>query len=573
MRRFASVVFAITVLAPALGSGGTAPPAVRAKPRLAVILAVDGLSWDRLSALRPWLTSGLKRLLDDGAVLTGCRYGHLNTETGPGHASIATGAPPRVHGIALNQWYAPSADGKGMEAIYSASQPLPGEPENSSKTILGPGRLRVATLGDRLVARDPRSKVVAISNKDRAAILLAGRDRRHAAYWYSSKDGTYVTSAAYDAASPAGAAAAKIVARFNQEKAGAKLATRSDIVWSRLPVPDPAPPASFESGLDAYQDQIVGPSFPHDPSKSKRPLPSALLWTPFADGLLTDLALELLADDELALGRGDVPDILAVSFSANDYVSHYYGPESLEELEELRALDRDIGRLLDDLTARFGAGSALVALSADHGFLPLPEATKRRDPGTPGGRVADVKILDQLNAAVNAALKRTGAPPLVYRYEGCSLWLDRVALAQPGAPDPKRVLDIVRHELATTWKGVIERTFVVDTGISSGSRNELVRRAWNARVPGRSGDLFVVPRYGVLIDPYGGTGSSHGTPWEYDTHVPLLFWGGGVVPRTLSAPATPYDLAPTLASWLGIELPDATGNRLDVWGQVPVPVP
>jgi len=566
MRRVFAFVFTLTVLASAESGHRAAPlPVVPRTPRLAVVIVADGLSWDRLESSRPWFTSGLKRLLEEGAVATQCRYDHLNTETGPGHASLATGAPPRVHGIALNQWYVPSQDGTAMAAIYAASQPLPGEPDNSSKTILGPGRLRVGTLGDRLEARDPRAKVVAISNKDRAAIFLAGRDPHHAAYWYSSKEGIYVTSAAYDATSPEGAAAANVVARFNAAHAGVNLGAHLGTTWSRLPVPDPAPARGFESGLAAYQDAVVGAEFPHDLTKAKRPLSSALLWTPFADRLLSDLALDLLADDTLALGRDDVPDLLEVSFSANDYVSHFYGPESLEDLEILRALDAEIGRLIDDLTARFGKGGVVVALSADHGFLPLPEATQRRNPKAGGARIADGKILDQLNAAVNAELKRTDRTPLVYRLEGCSLWLDRAALAAKGAPDAKRVLAIVGRELATTWKHAVLRTFVVDGAFPVSTADEVVRRARNARFHGRSGDLFVVARYGVLVDPYGGTGSSHGTPWDYDTHVPMIFWGGGIAPRVISAPSTPYDLAPTLGSWLSVDLPDATGTSLHLW--------
>jgi hypothetical protein len=567
MRKAVASAFVLALLTSAeAGRRATPPSAAPMTTRLAVVIAVDGLSWDRLQSWRPWFTSGLKRLLDEGAVATECRYEHLNTETGPGHASLATGAPPRVHGIPLNQWYVPAADGKTMATIYSASQPASGEAEASSKTILGAGRLRVPTLGDRLVAHDPRAKVVAISNKDRSAIFLTGRNTRHAAYWYSSKEGIYVTSAAYDATAAAGAAAASVVNRFNAGEAGANLASRLGTTWSRLPVPDPAPSVGFESGLTAFQDVTVGAEFPHDLTKSKRAFPSALLWTPFADRLLSELALDLLADDTLALGRDDVPDLLAVSFSASDYVSHFYGPESVEELEILRALDVEIGRLLEALTARFGQASVVVALSADHGFLPLPEATERHDPAARGRRVADVKILKQLNEAVNAELKRAAdAPPLVYRFEGCSLWLDRAALAAGGAGDAKRVLAIVRRELATTWKDLVLRTLVVSGPFRQRSTDEVERDAWNARVPGRSGDLFVVARYGVLVDPYAGKGSSHGTPWEYDTHVPMIFWGGGITPRAVSAPSTPYDLAPTLARRLGIDLPDATGTALEVW--------
>ena len=406
-------------------------------------------------------------------------------------------------------------------------------------TIPGPGRLRVATLGDRLVERDARAKVVSISNKDRSAIFLAGRDPRHAVYWYSSRNGTYETSVAYDATSPAGSAAAKVVAKFNADRAGPQLAGRLGTTWSRLPVPDPVPVPGFETGLTEYQDTMVGAEFPHDLSKLVRSYASALLWTPLADRQLTDLAMDFLSDEALALGRDDVPDLLEVSYSASDYVSHYYGPESVEELEILRELDLQLGRLLDDLTARFGKGGVIVALSSDHGFLPLPEATKRRDPKAPGGRVADVTLLKQLNDAVDRELKRpAGAAPLVYRIEGCSLWLDRAALAAPRAPSFDRVLTIVRRELATTWKDVVLRTFVVDGAVRERTTEEVEMRAWNARFPGRSGDLFVVARYGVLVDPYDGKGSSHGTPWEYDTHVPMIFWGAGIAPRTITAPST-----------------------------------
>jgi arylsulfatase A-like enzyme len=565
MRKRLAVLFALAALTPARAGPSAGKPAPHAiKPKLAVIIAVDGLSWDRLSSWRPWFTSGLARLLDEGAVSSKCHYGHLNTVTAPGHASLATGAPPRVHGIAHNDWYLSSPDGKTMATIYSASQPATGEPESSARTIPGAGRLRVPTLADRMTASDPRMKVVTLSDKDRAAILLAGRDARHIVYWYSEKTGTFGSSAAYDAKSPDGAAAAAVVARFNAEEGGEHLAARFGTTWSRLPVPAKPPAQGFESGLDAFQEQVIGPSFPHDLTRWKQALPSALLWTPVADRLITDLALDLLADDALALGRDDVPDLLGLSFSANDYVSHSYGPESVEDLEILRALDLSIGRLLDDLTARFGKDGVLVALSADHGFFPLPEATKRSDPSAVATRVAAPAIMDQLNAAVNAAFKRTGGPPLVYRLEGCSLWLNRAALAAPGAPDANAVLAIVERELAGRWKDAIFRTFAVDGAFPSRHEDEVGERAWNARVPGRSGDLFVVPRYGVFIDGEAGKGTSHGTPWEYDTHVPLIFWGGGVKPHTLSSPTTPYDLAPTMASWLGVSLPDATGHRLDL---------
>jgi arylsulfatase A-like enzyme len=523
----------------------------RPAPRLVVLVVVDGLSWSRLTAWRPWFTSGLKRILDEGAVATECRFAHLDTETGPGHASLATGAPPRIHGIALNQWYELAADGSKMSMVYSAAGP-------------GPGRLRVPTLGDALVAAQPRAKVVSISIKDRAAIFLAGRDPRHAVYWYVPSNGTFATSAAYDASSPIGPAAAAVVARFNTQKAGAKIAARYGTVVSRLRVPDPPPTPVSDEGVEAFQDAIVGHGFPIDLTKAREPLTTVLPWTTLADRLLVDLGLDLVADDRLALGRDNVPDLLAISFSANDYVSHYYGPESVEDLEILRGLDVELGRLLDALTHRFGRDAIGLVLSADHGMLPLPEAAHRGDPHPGATRIKDTTIVKGLNRAVDTELRLDPAVAPVFRLEGSNLWLDRAWLRRPGAPDAAQVLAIVRRELATTWKEAVDRTIVVADPFPPIGGDETLARAWNALVPGQCGDLLVISRPGILIDPYDGTGTSHGTPWEYDTHVPLIFWGGGIARATLTSPTTPYDVAPTIASWLGLTLPDATGTRMDV---------
>lgn len=562
MNRFNRTILAIALAAAAVALAAKREPAVAPRPRLVVLIAVDGLSWNRLASWRPWFTAGFKTLLDGGAVATECRYGHLNTETGPGHASIGTGAPPRLHGIGLNQWYVPAVDGSKMQTVYCADEPVPATAPVGTKPVLGAARLRLATIGDRLVASEPQARVVALSIKDRSAIFLAGHDPRHAVYWYETADGTFKTSAAYDTTSAAGAAAASVVARFDAVKAGVNVPVRYGTTLERLPLPVAIPKLGFESGFDAFHDPIVGNGFPKDLTVAKRPLASALRWTPLADRMLVDLALDFIDDDALALGRDAVPDLLAISFSANDYAAHYYGPESVETLEVLRGLDVQLGRLLDELARRFGRDAIGVALSADHGMLPLPESAHREFPGLATSRVKDTKIVAALNAALVRELGLDAGARPVYRLEGCSLWLDRAYLAMPGAPSVDRVKSIVRRELATTWKAKIDRTIDLAAPLPRGGAVPALAR--NALVPGISGDLFVIPRPGVLIDPYEGTGTSHGTPWDYDTHVPLIFWGGGIAPAVVTRHATPYDLAPTVASWLGIALPDATGTRMDV---------
>src|SRR5215510_6081149 len=162
----------------------TKPVAESSPPPLAVIVSVDGLGWARLEQYRPWFVGGLKRLLEEGQLETACRYRHINTETGPGHSSLSTGAPPRVTGIVANRWFEQNPDGT-IRAVQAAFPGAPGVPGSAQSTaIAGPGNLRVATLGDRLVAERAGARVVSLSAKDRSAILLAGRDRRHSVYWY-----------------------------------------------------------------------------------------------------------------------------------------------------------------------------------------------------------------------------------------------------------------------------------------------------------------------------------------------------------------------------------------------------
>src|SRR5262245_30511260 len=217
----------------ALAAAAAAAPAPRpAAPSpisLAVVVSVDGLSWDRLAYYRPWYVAGLKRLLDESQVETGCRYRHINTETGPGHSSLSTGAPPRVSGIVANRWFEQKRDGT-IRAVQAAFPDAPGVPGSSQSTaIAGPGNLRVPTLGDRLVVERPGARVVSLSAKDRSAILLAGRDRRHSVYWYDLDTGVFATSSAYD-----GDASARTVAdAFN---AGLRLPTQFGFRWDPLPV-------------------------------------------------------------------------------------------------------------------------------------------------------------------------------------------------------------------------------------------------------------------------------------------------------------------------------------------------
>jgi hypothetical protein len=569
-------------LAVSLTARAAPPPALPPKPKLAVVISVDGLGWARLENYRPLFAAGFKRLLDEGFVERGARYQHLNTETGPGHASLGTGAPPRVTGIVLNSWYETGEN--GLRIVYCTDQ----RDAATGRTIAGPGNLRVPTFGDRLLTASPESRVVSISAKDRGAIFLAGRNPAHAVYWYDGETGRFQTSAAY---APSAEATA-VVRKFNGAKAGGMLPARFGLVWKKLasPLPTPAPgtklPTPVPLGVIArYQVPTHGLGFDHDLSAYGRVSAGGsngyfggIYRSPLVDELTADLALAFLDDAALELGHRDTPDVLAISFSGHDPVAHDYGAESEEALDALRRLDVQIGRVLDALEANYPKGTVLVALSADHGFPAIPEVARALDKTATGGRLEtgrDTLNNDRarLNRLLDDALCLDRSVKVIGGAEGWSLFYNRAAFplktlagacgpagAGVTAADVDRVLPgVVTH----VWNEEVEDVLLVSAQTSWAESPALafVRNDFDRE---RSGDAFVIPRWGVMNSYNPGRGAMHGTQYEYDIHVPLVFWGAGIRAGASDAPTTPYDLAPTVGRWLGVTLPDAVGKPLDL---------
>jgi arylsulfatase A-like enzyme len=506
--------------------------ATPSRPSLLVIVVVDGLSWDRLQAWRSAWTGGLAELLAQGHVAARTHYAHLNTETCPGHAALSTGAAPRVTGIVGNVWY---REGQRVSCVAEA----PGR--------VGPATLHVDGLGDVL---GPGARVVSLSGKDRAAIMLAGRGRKHAAFWLDLEDGRFVTSEAYDRAAPVVAAVQAIVERPGP--------LRKQGLWERLPGEMRVPVVPAHT-LAMRQFPELGLGFPHDPALHPNGVFEGLVHSPAIDLALTDLALAVLSDPALKLGRSGGTDLLALSYSGPDNVAHDYGDGSEEHLDTLRRLDRELGRLLQTLRAR-PTGSVLLALSADHGFLPADAPFQQRLE-TSGERSA----IAALNAVLRAQLcLPPGAKP-VAGMASWHLYFDPAAGsattgAACGPPRPLReaLVAAVPEAMRSLWPDAVAS--VVERGASVPV--ELRSFVENATYAGRSGDLLVFPQPGALShwDPARAWG--HGSHHAYDTHVPLIFWGAGVPAGCSDAPATPYDLAPTLAAFTGARLPQAMGRSL-----------
>lgn len=618
-----------------------------ALPQLAVVVSVDGLSWDRLQYYRPWYVAGLKRLLEESRVETNARYRHLNTETGPGHSSLSTGAPPRVNGVVANRWFEMAPDGsirslncvdrpappsapgtppmfyrtvekdgrlyvfaqaaalerweasgeagqgvirlgygpKGETVVFDSDDAIvlfnlengrPRETFLSTRTAPGPGALRVPTLGDRLVEVKPGSRVVSLSAKDRSSIFMAGRHERHSVYWYDQENGRFVTSPFYFP--PAGAKS--VVDAFNRRRAGAQLPARFGLAWKALPPPEPPsllphPRPAPAAGLHDYQLPTNGLGWDHPLTVHERGYFTALYYSPIVDELLADLALAFLEDESFGLGRRSTPDLLWLSYSAQDTVSHSYGVESEENLDVLRRLDLQLARVLDALERLYPKGSVVLALSADHGMPVIPEAEHKRNPSFRGGRLltddrAFPTFLERLNRLLSVELCLDPASRLLFDSEGLLLMYNRPAFpfrtvegscGPAGSPVTSKDLDRVLPRVMTRYYAEeIERVFLASERAGWPKDDPVTEFAENDFDPERSGDAFFVPRYGVMTHWDPARGVMHGSQYDYDTHVPLLFWGGPFKAETVTASATPYDLAPTLGAILGVELEDATGK-------------
>ena len=568
----AAVLAAVLATFAAAAHGGAPPPAQT--PSLAVIVVVDGLSWARFEQDRPLYVAGFKRLLDDGLVAANSRYRHINTETGPGHASLATGAPPRVHGIVVNQWLEERADGT-QTSVYCAAQPAP---PPARGTLPGPANLRADTLGDRLVATWPGARVVTVSGKDRAAIFLAGRDPRHIATWFDSHTGRFTTSAAYGAGTPAQAAGRAVIEAFNRAECGSRLGERLGTVWARL-LPVAVPPGPWAVPADRladYQIPVHGLLFPHDLAANRNGYFYGVYTSPLVDELTADLAVAAVNDPGLGLGRGSSPDLLAVSFSAQDFVSHNYGPESAENLDVLRRLDLLVGRLLDALDARIGRTRYVLAFSADHGFSPIPEYRKRIDPGFRGGRLVDgprvaVGFVERLNRLLDETLGLDPAARPVAAVEGWTLYYTRplavhtVGGSHGGADRAVGARDVdaaLPAALSTLFGEELAGAYLASQAAAWPAGDPMTEFVRNDFDPARSGDATLIPKPGVLMHWDPGRGTGHGSPYEPDTHVPLVFLGGPFSPGRIEADTTPYDLAPTLAASIGVTMPASTGRSL-----------
>ena len=510
------------------------------RPKLIVLLMVDQMRGDYIDKFRGQWSGGLQRLLTAGAWFRQANYPYFGTVTCASHSTVGTGTLPSTHGMVMNSWWDRS---RNVEVRCTEDRSV--APVSYGKAVTGRGDsaapLHVSTLADELrVQLDPAGRTVGFSLKARAAIPLAGR-RPDAVTWFDDS-GAFVTSTAF-AKAPV-AAIADFVRRRPVEDDFAK-------VWERtLPASaylyeDPAIGAHVPAGMSA--------SFPHSlkgsSSSPDRGFYDRWQESPFSDDYLAEMAVDVART--LRLGQTGSTDLIAVSFSALDKVGHDYGPDSPEVQDVLVRLDRTIGKLLSDVERLVGPENYVVALSSDHGVAPLMERLAAR--GIDAGRI-DPRQLEQ---TTDATLRSAFGPG---KY--VSHILDDEIYLVPGIYDRLAARGVVLNALRRSLRSlpgvqdVFTRDDLVGNTPADAATVRPLARSYDAE---RSGDLFVVPR------PYWTirvTATGHGSAYDYDTHVPILLMGKGITPGEYLAPASPVDIAPTLAFLAGVTLPRAEGRVL-----------
>jgi len=512
------------------GRAPAAPEAVR-RPKLIIVIVIDQFRPDYLVRFRPQFIERGFNLLLSGANFVNCRYDYAVTATGPGHATLLTGAYPDIHGIIENSWYDRSL-GREFNCVEDPTSKLVDvATEPKDQRGASPRNLQGSTLGDELrMASDFKSKVIAVSLKDRGAVLPGGHTA-NAAYWYKSSSGHFVSGTYYMTALP------DWVAKFNQDSPAKNYCGKS---WQALPETPGA-------GRKVFQELAAAPGAPCPDRKFLEGLNS----TPFISEVELEFAGEVIRRERL--GQGLATDLLTISLSANDYIGHAFGPYSPEVADMTLRTDRYLADFFAEVDRAVGLANVWIALSADHGVAPTPAFVKEHKLGM--GRFRGEMVKEAVDAALTQAFGRdewilnAGIP---------YLYLNQAAMAKRQIPPERVEAEAARAAaLVPGVKAAFTRTQLLTSGAG---QSPLARKAANSFETHRSGDIF------LILDPFsvpsdGESDTTHGAPWNYDAHVPMLLWGSAFRPGVYTLPCEPIDLAPTVAAALGLTQPSSAQGR------------
>ena len=511
------------------------------KVRLVVGIVIDQFRQDYLTRFADQFgEGGFKRLLNEGAVYTNANYIHTPTYTACGHATFMSGSTPSLNGIVGNEWWDREA-GRRVTSVSDPKLKLLGGREGA--TGMSPAKMLGSTIGDELkLASNGQAKVVGISLKDRAAILPAGK-RPNGAYWYDGATGNLVSSTYYFNDLP------DWVKTFNREmrpdrwfgKRWEKLLPESAYARSTA---DDAPHEKFSAGIK-FPYTITGGE-----EKPGSKFYTQFEYTPFANDYLVDFAKAALEHEQM--GADDVTDLLTISFSSNDLVGHYYGPYSHEVQDITLRTDRTLAALFGYLDQKIGLDNVTVVLTADHGVAPVPDHARTFGYG---GKI-EAKIIT--DAVESALAQKFGEAKWVVQTVNGNVYLEEAAIE-------KHKLNAEEVERFAAQE-VMKLTGVAEcftrSQILSGRlpQTRIARSVANGFHSERNGNLVIVTEPFYFIGE--GVTTTHGSPYSYDTHVPVIFFGARVAAGAHYDAASPADIAPTLAALLKIETPSNSVGKI-----------
>lgn len=524
---------------------GNAARVSTTKAKLVLVIVVDQFRYDYLERFADLFgNGGFKRLMNQGAFFTNANYDYVPTFTACGHAAVFTGSIPAQNGIVGNVFFDRDIGKVRTMVIDEAAHLVTSAGVSQRAGAPTPRDLVGTTIGDQMrLATNFQSKVVTVSLKDRSAVLPGGQ-RPNGAFWYSDATGQFVSSDYYSKELPAW------VRKFDAGGADKYFGMK----WDRVLPPEAYKRAQAENL--PLQKSALGSKFPYVVTGGdEKPGPkfySALTYSPFGSEYLEEFGKAAI--DAESLGADEFPDLFSISFSSPDLTGHYYGPDSQEIVDTYVRLDRVIADLLSFVDKRVGLANTIIAVTGDHGVLPVPEYLKSK--GYDSGRLNGREVIDAANKALGA---RFGEGKWIIGFVNDQLYLDQKLIAEKKANAAEA--ERLAGEAALSVSGVVNyftRTQIMEGRVPAGP---IARRVTNGFYPKRSGDVWIITKP-LYFFSEGEIPTTHGSPYNYDTHVPIILVGSGVLPGRYNAACSPSDIAPTLAALLSVEPPAGRTGRV-----------
>ena len=514
------------------------------KPKLVVAIVIDQMRYDFLENLsHRYSDNGFNRLVNDGFNCKNNFYNYVPTVTGPGHSSISTGSTPKTHGIVGNNWY----DRERRHSIYCTDDSnynnVGGDDYSGNKS---PNNLLVETFADINKMSNNKSKTISIAIKDRGSILMGGKTA-DAAYWYYGKErAQWITSTFYMNQIP------DWVKEFNKEDNLEKYLED----WNTLK--DISTYENHEIDNNSFEKLFKGKdnsAFPYDTKSLMKHNDcfDMIKETPYGNTMTTDFAIEAIVNENL--GKRGVTDVITVGYSSTDYIGHSFGVASVETQDTYIRLDLEIQKLLSFLDKQIGKNEYTLFLTGDHGVLEIPAYLSSTGVNAQAVSENDLtnKVVKKLNDVLGIEVKK-----LIANVDNSQIYLNDEVISEMNLNKSKVVNELVKILESFDF---ISKAYTADFILGSGELFEYEKLIQNGYHKERSGDIALILKENVIF--YNGKGTTHGSGYNYDTHVPLIFYGYGIKKgETLNHTKIP-DIAPTISKLLGLEMKNSTGKVLD----------